>query len=66
MLYKKGSKVFACFKGPVNIYNGIKNGQIILQKEDKIQGELRSVLNEILKGNPNYKSKDQIRRIKDI
>ena len=66
MLCKKGSKVFACFKGPINIYNDIKNGQIILQKEDKLQGELRSVLNEILKGNPNYKSKDQISRIKDI
>ena len=66
MLYKKGSKVFACFKGPINIYNDIKNGQIILQKEHKLQGELRSVINEILKGNPNYKSKDQIRRIKDI
>ena len=32
----------------------------------KIQEEFQSELNEILKGNPNYKSKDQLNTIKNI
>ena len=62
----KGSpKCFVCFKGPLIIYNNIKNGRKILQKKEKIQEEFRSELNETLKGNPNYKSKDQIRPTKN-
>ena len=49
-----------------NIYNDIKNGRVSLQKEEKIQGEFRLELNEILKGNLNYKSEDQISAIKNI
>ena len=48
------------------IYNDIKNGRISLQKEENIQEEFSSKLNEILKGNLNYKSKDQINTIKNI
>ena len=61
---KCAPKYFVCFKGPLIIYNDVKNGWIILQKEEKIQEELRSELNEILKGNLNYKSNDQISTIK--
>ena len=42
------------------MYNDIKNGHISLQKEDKIREEFILELNEILKGNPNHKSEDQI------
>ena len=62
------------------IYIDIKNGRISLQKEgkiknnfdqsfterEKIQEEFRSELNKISKGNPNYKSADQINTIKNI
>ena len=44
----------------------IKKGRISLQKEEKIQEVSRLELNEILKGNPNYKSEDQISTIKNI
>ena len=62
------------------IYIDIKNGRISLQKEGKfknnfdqsftergkIQEGFRSELNKISKGNPNYKSTDQINTIKNI
>ena len=48
------------------MYKDIKNGRISLQKEEKIQEVFRSELNEMLKGNPNYKSEDQISAIKNI
>ena len=60
---KNAAKYFVRFKGPLIIYNDIKNGRIGLQKVEKIREEFRSELNTILKGNPNYKSKDQIREI---
>ena len=44
----------------------IRNGRISLQKKEKIQEEFWSELNEILKVNQNYKSKDQINTIKNI
>ena len=44
----------------------IKKGRISLQKEEKIQEVSRLELNEILKGNPNYKSEDQISTTKNI
>ena len=57
-------KYFFCFKGPLIIYNDIKNGRISLQKEEKVQAEFRSELNKILKRIPNYKSKGQINTLK--
>ena len=63
---KSAPKSFVRFKGPLIIYNDIKNGRINLQKETKNQEELRSELNETLKGNLNYKSKDQINMIKSL
>ena len=47
------------------IYNAIRNGQVSLQKEEKIQEEFWSELSETLKGNPNYNLKDQINKIKN-
>ena len=63
---KSAPKYFACFKGPLIIYNYRKNGRISLQKEENVQEEFWSKLNEILKRNPNYKTKDQISAIKNI
>ena len=42
--------IFIRFKGPLLIYNDINNGQISLQKEEKIPEEFRS---------PNCKSNIQ-------
>ena len=42
------------------------NGRISLKKEEKIQEESLSELNEILKGNLNFQSKDQINTIRNI
>ena len=66
-MYKKNAlKYFVRFKVPLIIYNDIKHDRISLQKEQNIQEEFRSELNEIFKENPNYKSKDQISIIKNI
>ena len=48
------------------MYSDINSGRISLQEDEKIKEEFRSQLNEILKGNPNYKSKEEINTIKDI
>ena len=47
---KNAPKYFVRSKGPLLIYNDINNGQISLQKEEKIPEELRS---------PNCKSNIQ-------
>ena len=36
---KSAPKYFVRFKGPLFVYNDIKNGRISLQKEEKIQEE---------------------------
>ena len=48
------------------MYSDINSGRISLQEDEKIKEEFRSQLNEILKGNPNYKSKEEINTIKNI
>ena len=48
------------------MYNDIENGRISLQKKEKIQEEFQSKLNEILKGNLNCRSEDQISIINNI
>ena len=63
---KIAPKCFVRFKVPLIIYNDIKNGRVSLQKEEKIQEDFQLELNEILKENPNYKSKDQVSTIKNI
>ena len=59
-------KYFVYLKCQLIIYNDIKNGRITLQKEEKIQEKFRTELNEIVKGSPNYKSKDLINIIKKV
>ena len=54
--YKRAPKYFIRFKSPLIIYNDIRNGRTTLQKEEKVQEEFQLELNEILKGNPDYKS----------
>ena len=63
---KNAPKYFFRFKGPLIVYNDIKNGRISLQKEEKIQEEFRSEVNEIFKGNPHYKSDIRESTIKNI
>ena len=48
------------------MHNDIENGRISLQKKEKIQEEFQSKLKEILKGNLNCKSEDQISTINNI
>ena len=38
-MFKNSPKYFIRFKVPLIIYNNIKNGQISLQKEEKVQEE---------------------------
>ena len=63
---KSPPKFFVCFKGPLIVYNDIKNGRTSLQEEEKIEEEFQSELNEILKGNLNHKSDIQNNAIKNI
>ena len=63
---RNASKYFILFKDQLVIYNNITNSRITLQKEEKIQEEYKSEVNEILKGNPNYKSKHQTSAIENI
>ena len=48
------------------MHRKIKNDRISLQKEEKIQGKFWLELNEILQGNLNYQSKDQIIKTKNV
>ena len=61
---KSALKCFVRFKSPLIIYNDIKNGRVFCRKKTKFNMNLG--LNEILKGNSNYKSEDQISAIKNI
>ena len=63
-MFKNSPKYFIRFKVPLIIYNNIKNGQISLQKEEKVQEEFWTELNKISKENLIYKSEDQIIAIK--
>ena len=47
---------FIEFRGPLNIYEKIKNGDISLEKA-KDQSKFKSNLNEITRGNPKDKKK---------
>ena len=63
---KNALKYFILFKDQLVLYNNITNSQITLQKEEKIQEEYESEVNEILKANLNYKSKYQTSAIENI
>ena len=51
---------FISFKGPLHIYNNIKNSNISIEKIEEDQKQFKSKLNEITTGNLRYKSKDQL------
>ena len=51
---------FISFKGPLHIYNDIKNSNISIEKIEEDQKQFKSKLNEITTGNLRYKSKDQL------
>ena len=63
---KNALKYFILFKDQLVLYNNITNSQITLQKEEKIQEEYESEVNEILKAKLNYKSKYQTSAIENI
>ena len=67
--YFKGPNIapinFIRFRGPLHIFKGIKNGNILLQKAEKEQEQFKSNLVEITEGNPKHKSKDQLDVIKN-
>ena len=67
--YFKGPNIapinFIRFWGPLHIFKGIKNGNILLQKAEKEQEQFKSNLVEITEGNPKHKSKDQLDVIKN-
>ena len=50
---------FIDFRGPMHIYNEIKNGNRLIEKIEKNQKQFKSKLNEITTGNPKHKSKNQ-------
>ena len=68
--YFKGQAIppinFIGFRGPLNIYKEIKNGNITLEKIEENQENLRSKLSEINTENPKHRSKDQLDAIKNI
>ena len=66
----KGSDIptmnFIDFRGPMHIYNEVKNANISTEKTEEDQKQFKSKLNEITRRNPMYKSKSQLDTIKNI
>ena len=66
----KGSNItpihFTDFRGPMHIYNEIKNSNISIEKIEEDQKQFKSKLNEITTGNRKHKSKYQLDTIKNI
>ena len=57
---------FISFRGPLNIYEEIKNGNVWTEKVEEEQKQFKSKLNEITTKNSKTKSKDQVYTIKNI
>ena len=57
---------FVDFRGPMHIYNEIKNGNISIEKTEEDQKQFKSQLNEITTVNPKHRSKDQLKAIKNV
>ena len=57
---------FIDFKGPMHIYNNMKNGNTWIAKKEEDEKQFKSHLGAITTGNPNYRSKDQLDAIKNI
>ena len=56
---------FGLFRGPMFIYNHVKNGDTTLQQVEKEQKDFKKYLNEIVSGNPEHKSDNQSNVIKN-
>ena len=57
---------FIRFKGPMHIYNDIKNGDTTLEKTEEDEKQFESNLIEITTGNANYRKEDQLNTIKNL
>ena len=57
---------FIDFRGPMHIYNEIKNVNISIEKTEEDQKQFKSQLNEITTVNPKHRSKDQLKAIKNV
>ena len=57
---------FIGFRGPLHIYNNIKNDNTSLEKIDKDKKQFKSKINNITTENPKHKSKHQLNTIEDI
>ena len=57
---------FIGFRGPLNIYEEIKNVNVSIEKIEEERKQFKSKLNEITTGNPKTRSKDQLNTIKNI
>ena len=57
---------FAKFKGPIYIYDNIKDGKATLQQVEKQQKDFKNELNEIKSGNSKYQSDGQLYVIKNV
>ena len=55
---------FIGFRGPLNIHEEIKNGNVSIEKMGEDQKQFKSKLNEINTGNPKTKTKDQLYTMK--
>ena len=57
---------FIGVRGPLSIYEEIKNGNVSIEKIEEEQKQFKSKLNEITTGNPKTKSKEQLYTITNI
>ena len=57
---------FISFKGPLNTYENINNGNISIKEANEIQNKFKLNLNEIARGKPKTKPKDKKDIIKNI
>ena len=54
------------FRGPLNIYENIRNGNISIEKLKENQKQFKLKLIEITTGNQKAKSKDQLNPVENI
>ena len=57
---------FAKFKGPIYIYDNMKDVKKTLKQGEKQQKDFKKELNEIISGNAKYKSDSQVYVIKNV
>ena len=57
---------FIEFKGPMHIYNQLKNVHITLSKVEEDKKKFKTELNRIALENPDHKSENQLNTIKNV